>query len=157
MLLTTIHTIISLVAVVLGIGAVARLLGHAVPRGWTTWFLITAIATTATGFLFPFIGFTPAFATGIVASLVFVALLAARYVFGLKGRWRSVYVLGVIASEYLLVFVTIAQAFAKIPALNALAPTGTEAPFAVAQLICLLVFVFLGYRAIRGTGVHAAI
>lgn len=157
MLLTTIHTIISLVAVVLGIGAVARLLGYAVPQGWTTWFLVAAVATTATGFLFPFIGVTPAFATGILATLVLAVLLAARYLFGLTGRWRSVYALGVIASQYLLVFVTIAQAFDKIPALNALAPTGTEAPFAVVQVLCLLIFIALGYFAVRGPGARTAV
>lgn len=157
MSLTAIHAIISLVAVVLGIAAVARLLGYTIPQVWTTLFLVTAVATTLTGFLFPFVGFTPAFSTGIVASLVFAALLVARYRFGLAGRWRSVYVLGMIASEYLLVFVTIAQAFDKIPALNALAPTGTEAPFVVAQLVCLLVFVYLGYQAIRRPGAPVAL
>jgi hypothetical protein len=54
-----------------------------------------------------------------------------------------------VVSLYLLVFVLIAQLFAKVPALNALAPTGSEPPFAVAQLICLAVFVWIGWRALR--------
>jgi hypothetical protein len=50
---------------------------------------------------------------------------------------------------YLLAFVTIVQAFQKIPALHALAPTQSELPFAVAQLLALVVFVGLGFAAMR--------
>jgi hypothetical protein len=156
-MLTTIHTAISLIAVVLGIGAVARLLGRPLPRAWTTWFIVTAVATTATGFLFPFVGVTPAFATGLVATVFLALLLVARYGFGLSGRWRAVYVVSMVASLYLLVFVTIAQAFDKIGVLNALAPTGSEPPFAIAQAICLAVFVWLGYLAVRRPVLVAAI
>jgi hypothetical protein len=41
------------------------------------------------------------------------------------------------------VFVLIAQLFDKVPALRALAPTKTEAPFKQAQLAALVVFVVL--------------
>jgi hypothetical protein len=37
-----------------------------------------------------------------------------------------------------------------VPALKALAPTQTEAPFKVAQLTALIVFVVLGIFATRG-------
>jgi hypothetical protein len=37
----------------------------------------------------------------------------------------------------------------KIPALHALAPTGKEPPFAVAQGLVLLVFIVLGYLALK--------
>jgi hypothetical protein len=157
MLLTTVHTVISLAAVVLGVGAVARMFGYPLGRGWTTWFIATAVATTATGFLFPFIGVTPAFAVGIVAGLILVAVLLARYRHAHAGAWGTVYVLGMIASLYLLVFVTIAQAFDKIGFLHVLAPTGSEPAFAVAQLVCLAVFVVLGYLAVRRPGPMATI
>lgn len=150
--LTGIHTLISLVAVVLGIVAVAGLFRPAPPERWTTWFLVAAILTSATGFLFPFIGVTPAFATGIVAGVVLALVLVARYGYHLAGRWRAVYTVGLVISLYLLVFVTIAQAFDKIPALNALAPTGSEPAFAAAQLVCLAVFAVIGFRAVRGPG-----
>lgn len=52
-----------------------------------------------------------------------------------------------IAALYLNSFVLIAQAFLKVPALHALAPTGTEPAFAVAQGLFLLAFLALGYRA----------
>jgi len=41
------------------------------------------------------------------------------------------------------------QSFEKIPALKAVAPTGSEPPFAVAQLIVLAVFVGLTIAAVR--------
>jgi hypothetical protein len=56
---------------------------------------------------------------------------------------------GLVVSLYLLVFVLIARLFTKVPALRALAPTGSEPAFAVAQLVCLAVFVWIGYRAVR--------
>jgi len=44
---------------------------------------------------------------------------------------------------YLNVFVGVAQAFLKVPALTALAPKQTEPPFAVAQLVVLALFIAL--------------
>ena len=44
---------------------------------------------------------------------------------------------------YLNVFVGVTQAFLKFPALTALAPTQTEPPFAVAQLVVLGLFIAL--------------
>ena len=42
------------------------------------------------------------------------------------------------------VFVLVVQAFLRVPALNALAPTQSEPPFAVAQLAVLVLFIVLG-------------
>jgi hypothetical protein len=147
--LTGIHTLISLIAVLLGILAIAGINHPSSKQTWAVPFIVLAVATTLTGFLFPLAGFTPAVIVGIVSSVILIAVLAARWGFSLSGRWRGVYILGMVASLYLLVFVTIAQAFDKIPTLNALAPTGTEPPFAIAQIICLLVFVYVGFRAFR--------
>jgi hypothetical protein len=44
---------------------------------------------------------------------------------------------------YLNVFVLIAQAFQKVPALKAMAPTQSEPPFLLAQLVCMALFVAL--------------
>lgn len=46
-------------------------------------------------------------------------------------------------------FVLVVQAFEKISALKALAPTQKEAPFLMAQLIVLLAFVVLTIVAVR--------
>jgi hypothetical protein len=47
------------------------------------------------------------------------------------------------------VFVLVVQAFGKLPALHALAPNGSEPPFAVAQGLTLVLFVVLGVQAFR--------
>ncbi len=51
---------------------------------------------------------------------------------------------GAVLSLYLNVFVGVVQAFLKIPALNAMAPTQTEPPFLLAQLVVLALFITLG-------------
>jgi hypothetical protein len=51
------------------------------------------------------------------------------------------------AALYLNVFVLVVQLFLKVPALKALAPTQTEAPFKVAQIAVLIVFVVLSIFA----------
>ena len=157
MSLTAVHTLLCFIAIGLGIAALRGLLHPAGPQPWAGPFVVAAILATGTGFLFPFGGVTPAFATGIVASLVLLVLVVARYVFGRAGRWQAVDAVAMTISLYLLVFVLIAQAFQKVPALNALAPTGSEPPFAVAQAICLVAFVWLGWRAVRLTRMRAAL
>jgi hypothetical protein len=147
--LTSVHTLLSFAAILLGFAALPAWLGHGGRRRWTPAFLAVAILVTATGFLFPFVGVTPAFVTGIVASAIFVAVLVAR--FG-SSRHPRIEAVGLVASLYLLVFVLIAQLFAKVPALTALAPTGSEPPFAIVQAICLAAFVWLGWRAWRVHG-----
>jgi hypothetical protein len=44
---------------------------------------------------------------------------------------------------YLNVFVLVVQSFLKVPALKELAPTQSEPPFLVAQLMVLVVFIGL--------------
>ena len=48
---------------------------------------------------------------------------------------------------YLNVFVLVAQAFLKVPPLKALAPTESEPPFLVAQVVVLAFFLYVGTRA----------
>jgi hypothetical protein len=115
-------------------------------------FLATAIATSVTGFMFPFVGATPAFVVGIVALAILALVLLARYGRHRAGRWRAVDAVGMVASLYLLVFVLIAQLFQKVPSLNALAPTGSEPAFAVVQLACLAGFVWIGWQTLRRGG-----
>jgi hypothetical protein len=70
-------------------------------------------------------------------------------VFRLSGSWRWVYVVTALLALYFDAFVTVVQAFGKIPALHALAPTQSEPPFAIAQGVLLLVFVGLIVAAVR--------
>lgn len=75
------------------------------------------------------------------------AAIYARYGRRLAGAWRSTYVITAMIALYLNVFVLVAQAFAKVPALKALAPKQSEPPFAATQLAVLLLFVVLGALA----------
>ena len=147
--LTFIHTVLSFIAIGLGIVATARLLGAGYASRWTRHFFMAAAAVTLSGFAFPFLGVTPAFATGIVSTVILAAWLLARYRFQLVGVWRPIYALSIVASLYLLIFVTIAQAFQKIPFLSALAPTQSEAPFVVSQVIALGLFAVIAVSAVR--------
>lgn len=146
---TAIHTALSLVAIPVGIVAMLSLFGLPVSRRWIAAFLALAVLTTVTGFFFPFQGVTPAFATGIIASLVLLAVFAAQYAGRYAGPWRWVYAGGVVASLYFLVFVTIAQVFTKTPALQDTAALPGGPAFAVTQLGALAVFVVLGIGAAK--------
>src|SRR5881392_4506695 len=140
---TIIHTLISLVAIVTGIVVVFGMLAGNRLDGWTKWFLITAVLTTATGFFFPFHGFTPAIGLGII-SLPFLALtIFARCSKHLAGAWRWIYAIGAVICLYFNLFVLLVQLFEKVPALHAMAPTQTEPPFKLTQLVVLALFVVL--------------
>ena len=144
---TVIHTLISLIAIFTGLIVLFGMIGGKRLDGWTKWFLITAVATTITGFFFPFHGFTPAIGLGII-SLPFLALtIFARYPKHLAGSWRWIYVIGAVICLYFNLFVAVVQAFDKIPALHALAPTQSEPPFKLTQLVVLLASALLAITA----------
>jgi hypothetical protein len=144
---TVIHTLISLIAIFTGLIVLFGMIGGDRLDGWTKWFLSTAVATTITGFSFPFHGFTPAIGLGII-SLPFLALtIFARYPKHLAGSWRWIYVVGAVICLYFNLFVAVVQAFEKIPALHALAPMQSEPPFKLTQLVVLLVFALLAIVA----------
>src|SRR5215207_4018977 len=73
--------------------------------------------------------------------------LATTVATSMAGAWRWIYVVGAVVSLYLNVFVGVVQAFQKVPALKALAPTQSEAPFLLTQLVVLLLFVALAVVA----------
>lgn len=147
--LTGFHTWLSLVAIFAGFFVIPALLrGHTRP-GWTGTFLSTAFATSATGFAFPFSGVLPSHVFGAV-SIVLIALAGyGLYARLLEGIWRRVYAICAVIAQYLLCFVAVFQAFLKVPVLNALAPTQSEPPFAIAQGTLFVVFAALTVLAAR--------
>ena len=110
---------------------------------WTALFLISTVVTSVTGFFFPFQGVTPAIVVGIISLALLAVAIVARYARHLAGAWRWIYVVTAMISLYLNVFVLVVQLFQKVPALKALAPTQSEPPFAVTQLVVLALFVLL--------------
>lgn len=63
---------------------------------------------------------------------------------------------GAVLALYLNVFVLVAQLFLRLPALIVAAPTQTEPPFLVTQLVMLVLFVGLGRAALRGFRAESA-
>lgn len=137
---TLIHTALSLIALASGIVVALGLVGSRTLGAWSAIFLLTAVATSATGFGFPFDHFLPSHWLGVLSLIVLALAILARYVFHYAGAWRWLYVLGIVLAVYFDAFVAIVQAFLKVPALTALAPTQSEPPFLVAQVAALAVF-----------------
>lgn len=146
---TIFHVVISLIAILAGFIVLYGWLTARRLDGWTLIFLVFTLATSVTGFFFPFHGFTPAIGTGILSVVVLLVAFAGLYAFHLEGSWRWIYLISAAIALYLNVFVLIIQAFLKIPPLHALAPNGNEPPFAIVQGIVLALFVFGGFLAVR--------
>ncbi len=141
---TFVHVVISLLAILTGLVVLLGLLTSRRFAGWTALFLLLTIATCLTGFGFPFVKLLPSHIVGII-TLVFCAIaILALYIRRLAGAWRWIYAAAATAALYLNVFVLIFQAFLKVPALNALAPTQSEPPFKLTQIVALAAFVLLG-------------
>ena len=144
---TVVHVLISLIAIASGFVIVFGLIGGKRLDGWTTLFLITSALTGITGFMFPFEKVTPGIVVGAILLIILAVAAVARYSFRMTGAWRGLYTIGATMSLYLNVFVLVVQSFEKVPALHALAPTGSEPAFVVAQLLVLVAFIVLGTLA----------
>ena len=114
---------------------------------WTALFLVTTAFTSLTGFLFPFTSPTPAIKLGIISLVVLTLAAATRYLLHLA--WRKTFVIAACMALYFNVFVLVVQSFEKIPLLKALAPTQKEPPFAMAQIVALVLFVVLTTFAVK--------
>ena len=146
---TILHVLISLVGIVTGlIATLAFVRGRWLART-TDVFLVTTLATTLSGFLFPFKGFTPAIGVGIISTAILLAVFAALYVGKLRGGARTVYAVTAVTALYLNIFVLFVQSFQKIPVLRSLAPAGNEPPFVAAQGALLISVLLLGYLCFR--------
>src|SRR6266581_2142524 len=114
---TTVHVIISLIAIASGLIVMFGMLGSNKLPGLTAIFLLFTILTSATGFLFPFEQLLPSHMIGILSLVLLAIACIALYGMKLSGAWRSVYVVTAMTSLYLNVFVLVIQSFLKIPAL----------------------------------------
>lgn len=144
---TFVHVALSVVGILAGFVVVLGMLAAKRLDGWTALFLWTTVLTSVTGFMFPFRGFLPSHAVGIVSLIVLTVAIFARYGRYLAGAWHRSYVITSMIALYLNVFVLVVQLFRKVPALKALAPTQSEPPFKITQLIVLVLFVALAILA----------
>jgi hypothetical protein len=159
-ILTFVHVLLSLVGILAGFVVMSGFLAAKQIHGWTTVFIWTTVATSVTGFLFPFHKLLPSHVLGILSLLALTVTIYALYGKHLAGAWRKTYAITAMIALYPNVFVLIAQLFMKVPALKALAPTQSDAPFKEAQLAALVAFVVLTILAaikFRGEPVKSAV
>jgi hypothetical protein len=140
---TTVHVIISLIGIASGFIVLFGLFTGRLLGAWNGLFLITTVLTSVTGFAFPNTKVTPGIILGILSLIVLAIAIFALYARHLSGVWRRTYVITAMIALYFNVFVLVAQIFEHVPAIHALAPTQTEAPFKIAQLLLLVVFAVL--------------
>lgn len=150
-----IHVVLSLIGIVAGLIVLYGLLTGNALGGWTALFLATTILTSVTGFPLPPFGFDPPRTVGLISLVLLAVAVLAIYAFHLAGSWRWIYVITATMALYLNCFVGVVQAFAKLPFLHELAPTKSEPPFLIAQVVVLVLFVALGFVAVRKF--HAAV
>jgi hypothetical protein len=148
---TALHVAISLIGIVAGLIALPAFARGRVLHRTTGIFLWATLLTSLTGFLFPIVAFTPALGFGILSTLILIFTFSAYYRSKLAGRAASVYAVTATIALYLNMFVLVVQSFLKVPALNALAPLGTEPPFAAAQGALLIASIALGYLVFKAS------
>ena len=146
---TLVHVLISLVGIASGLVVLFGLLSAQRLDGWTALFLISTVLTSVTGFGFPFDHLLPSHKVAILSLVLLAIASLARYGLHMAGAWRWIYVVTAVMALYLNVFVLVFQGFEKVPSLKALAPTQSEPPFLVAQLIVLAIFIVLGIFAVK--------
>lgn len=145
--LTFIHVLLSLIGIFAGAIVLIGFLGAKRLDGWTAVFLASTVLTSVTGYFFPFHKLLPSHIIGAISLVALAIAIAARYSKQMAGSWRRIYVIFAMLSFYLNVFVLVAQLFMKVPSLHALAPTGSEPPFAIAQTVVLVLFIGLSVLA----------
>ncbi len=138
---TIVHVVLSVVGIGSGFIVLCGLLTRKRLERWTALFLASTVATSVTGFGFPFDHVLPSHVVGVISLLVLAVAIVARYARHLSGAWGRLYVITAMVALYLNVFVLVVQLFQKVPTLKALAPTQSESPFVLAQLSVLALFV----------------
>lgn len=147
---TLIHTLLSVIGIFAGLVLAGGWISGKQLEGWSALFLVTTIITNVSGFGFPFVTLLPGHIIGALSLVILAAVLVARYVKQLAGGWRRTYIVGSVVALYFNCFILVVQLFKRIPGLIAAAPTQKEPPFAITQVIVLVLFVWLGRQAVRG-------
>jgi uncharacterized membrane protein SirB2 len=146
---TLVHVVLSLVGIGSGLVVMYGLLRGKRMDSGTALFLFTTVLTNVTGFFFPFHKLLPSHIVGLISLVLLAVAIFARYLRHLSGGWRAAYVISAAMALYLNVFVLVVQLFQKVPDLKALAPTQSEPPFLVTQIVVLVLFVVLGILAVK--------
>jgi hypothetical protein len=140
---TAVHVVLSLIGIVSGLIVLFGMFSANRLTDWTALFLVSTVLTSVTGFFFPRDHLLPSHIVGVISLVVLAVAILAFYGYRLAGSWRWIYVTSAGVALYLNVFVGVVQAFQKLPFLKTLAPTQSEPPFLVTQLVVLALFVGL--------------
>ena len=147
------HVVICFVALLAGALVLIALRRGEHQSTWATVLLVGTVLISLTGFALPSPPGTPipdpARIVGVLELLIVAIAAFALYLKHLTGAWRATYIVTIVLAVYLNAFVAVAQAFLKIGLLHAIAPTGKEPPFLIAQLLTLALFVLIGVMAFR--------
>jgi hypothetical protein len=149
----TLHVVICFIALLAGaLVLIALCRGRRLPT-WDAVLLLSTVLISLTGFALPSPPGTPtpdpARILGVIELVVVVIAALALYVGHLARAWRGIYVVTIVLVVYFNAFVAVTQAFLKIEFLHALAPTGKEPPFLIAQLVTLALFAVIGVVAFK--------
>ena len=154
------HVIVCFVGLLAGAMVLVALCGGSRRPTWDAALLLSTALISLTGFPLPSPPGTPtpdpARVLGAIELLVVAAAAIAIYGKRLAGAWRAVYIISMVLAVYFNAFVAVIQAFSKIGFLHALAPTGKEPPFLIAQLLILVLFIAIGVRAFKRRSPAAA-
>jgi len=99
---TLVHVLISLVGIGTGLMVMDRLLHNRALGLGNTIFLWTTIATSVTGFMFPFKAFGPPHMVGAISLVVLAFAVTALYVGKLAGAWRWIYVVTAVMAAVMI-------------------------------------------------------
>jgi hypothetical protein len=146
---TLVHVVLSLIGIGSGLVVLYGMLRNKRMNSGTALFLTTTVLTSVTGFFFRVEKLLPSHVVGIISLVVLAVAIVARYVRNMSGSWRAAYVITASIALYLNVFVLIVQLFRKVPALKALAPTQSEPPFAITQVVVMIIFIVLTIFAVK--------
>jgi hypothetical protein len=149
----TVHVLLSFVALLAGALVLNSLCGGKLQPPWDAVLLLSTALVSLTGFPLSSPSGTPtpdpALILGVIVLVVVAIAALALYVKQLAHSWRGIYVVSIVLAVYLNAFVAVTQAFLKVGFLHALAPTGKEPAFLIAQLLTLALFVAIGVTAFR--------
>ena len=155
----TLHLIVCYIAMLAGALVLIALCRGGRQPTWDAVLLSSTVLISLTGFALPSPPGTPtpdpARILGVIELAVVLIAALALYAGHLARAWRGTYIVSMVLTVYFNYFVAVTQAFLKIGFLHALAPTGKEPPFLIAQLVTLTLFVAIGVTAWRRFRVRA--
>jgi hypothetical protein len=146
---TILHVVICFLGIATGLVVLFGMIADKRLNGWTFWFLFSTVLVNLTGFGFPFDRLLPSHFLGMLSLALLLIAIVARYSFGMSGAWRWIYVISAALALWTNLFALVAQSFGKIPALQPLAPTQSEPPFLIAEVVVLAIVVVLAAIALR--------